>query len=226
MKSIKILFIDDDIHLGNIITSGLSLLGYKVHFQNSLFAVEEIISQFSPAIIILDVEIGNDNGIEKARELIRKYPWIPVLFVSSHTDISYITEGIAAGGICYIRKPFDIKELEAYILRFAQQESSSSTIKIGNNYTFHTTTSELFCNELLIKKLSPLEKNTLLLFWENQNTLVSLDLLAKTLWGKKYSADAEASIYNLIFKLRKLLNYDRQLSISTIKGLGYQMNIL
>lgn len=225
MKSIKILFVDDDIHLGNIINSGLSLLGYKVHFQNSLFAIEEVISQFSPAIIILDVEIGNDNGIKKARELIRKYPSIPVLFVSSHTDISYITEGITAGGVCYIRKPFDIKELEAYILRFAQKSIALQSIVISN-YTFNTTTNELFYNGLPIKKLSPLEKNTLLLFWENKNTLVSLDLLAKTLWGKEYSVDVEASIYNLIFKLRKLLNYDRQLSISTIKGLGYQMNTL
>lgn len=92
MEPLKVLFVDDDTDLGHIINIGLAKLGYRVHFQNSLLAVDEVIAQFSPSIIVLDVEIGDENGIEKAREITHKFPSIPILFASSHTDISYITE--------------------------------------------------------------------------------------------------------------------------------------
>ena len=99
MEPLKVLFVDDDTDLGNIINIGLATLGYRVHFQNSLLAINEVIDQFSPSIIVLDVEIGDDNGIEKAREITQKFPSIPILFVSSHTDISYITEGLEVGDL-------------------------------------------------------------------------------------------------------------------------------
>src|SRR5690554_2797995 len=115
MEPLKVLFVDDDLEFGQIITLGLTRLGHKVHFQTSLAGIDEAIVQFAPAMIVLDVEIGEDNGIDKAKELLSLFPSIPILFVSSHTDVSFVTKGIAAGGVNYLKKPFDIRELDAYI---------------------------------------------------------------------------------------------------------------
>lgn len=224
MKALKVLLVDDDIDFGHIICTGLSSLGYEIHFQNSLIAIEEVIARFSPAIIVLDVEIGKENGIEKAKEIMRKFPSIPVLFVSSHTDISYVTEGIAAGGVNYLRKPFDVRELDAYLIRFTKKQFVSNQIVLGN-YVFDTQTSQLFYNQTFLKQLSPLERNALVLFWENVNTSVSLTTLSHSLWGKDFSTDIEACIYNMISKLRKLFNQDSRVSIQTLKGVGYQLRV-
>lgn len=225
MEPLKVLFVDDDTDLGNIINMGLATLGYRVHFQNSLLAINEVIAQFSPSIIVLDVEIGAENGIEKARDIIHKFPSIPILFVSSHTDISYITEGLEVGGVNYLKKPFDTNELAAYIDRFARKENPTNIIAIGN-YLFNKQSSELFYEQISIKQLSPMERNALLLFWDNMNRPVSLNTLSLNLWGKEYSVERETSIYNLTSKLRKLLSKDNRVSIKTNIGEGYQLCVM
>lgn len=225
MEPLKILLVDDDVDFGNLICMGLNMLDYKVHFQTSLAGIEEVIRQFSPSMIVLDVEIGDENGIEKAGELLSLFPSIPLLFVSSHTDISFVAEGIAAGGVHYLKKPFDIRELDAYIKRFANRRTTDKNIIIGK-YILLFETNRLLYNDRFVKQMAPLEKNAMILFWKNKNVSVSLDLLSKTLWGRDYSPDLDASIHNLISKLRKLLEKDEQVWIANIRGEGYQLTLL
>jgi len=225
MKSLKILLVDDDIDFGKLICMGLNKLDYKVHFQTSLAGIEEAIRQFSPSMIVLDVEIGDENGIEKARELLSQFPSLPILFISSHTDISFITEGIAAGGVHYLKKPFDLRELDVYIKRFVNKQQIGKNIHMGN-YFLISETSKLYYNDLFIQQISPLKKNALVLFWQNKNKPVSHDALSDALWGKTYTSDLDPSIHNLISKLRKLLDKDERVWISTVKGVGYQLTLL
>jgi|SRR5690554_251572 len=224
MKPIKIVFVDDDIEFGNLICMGLTALGHKIHFQTSLAGIEDVITQLSPSIIILDVQIGEENGIKKAKELIILFPEIPILYVSSHHDIDYITEGIAAGGVNYLKKPFDIKELDSYIKRFAKKQKTTNDVPLGN-YLLNTQTNQLTYGGVSIKKLTPLEKNALILLFKNKNTPVSKDLLSREIWGKKYTPDLNPSIHNLISKLRKCLNKDEQVRINTIEPNSYQLKI-
>lgn len=224
MESIKIIMVDDDLEFGQIHGKMLTRLGYKVHFQTSLAGIEEAIRVFSPSIIVLDVEIGEENGIKKAKELIAIYPEIPILFVSSHHDIDYLTEGIVAGGVHYLKKPFDIKELDVYIKRFANKRSVTKDTPIGN-YLLRSDTRQLFYEGVLLGKLQPLEKNLLVILWKNKNRPVSIELFATEIWGEKHAFEIGPSIQNTISKLRKLLNKDEQVQIYTIKGEGYQLTI-
>ncbi|MPM62355.1 Transcriptional regulatory protein OmpR [bioreactor metagenome] len=223
-EPLKVLFVDDDIDFGKINCIGLTALGYDVHFQTSLAGIEEVIKQFSPSIIVLDVEIGKENGIEKAREIILRFPSIPVLFISSHTDISSVSQGLAVGAVNYLKKPFDIRELDLYIKRFATKQLKSKEKSIGN-YLFNTETRELLYDGFSIKILTPLEKNGLLLFLENESVGITYDLMSKIIWGKNYTPDLDSSIHNLISKLRKILNRDERIMINTVKGVGYIFKI-
>ncbi len=225
MDSLKVLLVDDDMDFGQLICVGLKKLDYKVHFQTSMAGIEDVIKQFSPSIIVLDVEIGEENGILKAKDLISLFPLIPVLFVSSHIDISYVIEGIAAGGVNYLKKPFDIRELDVYIKRFSNKQQIEKDIHIGNYYLYFET-GKLHYNNLLVKQITPLEKNALVLFWKNKNNPVSSELLSRSLWGREHTPDLDPSIHNIISKLRKLLDKDKHIWISTVKGLGYKLTIL
>ncbi|MDO5665049.1 MAG: response regulator transcription factor [Bacteroidia bacterium] len=225
MEKLKVLFVDDDIDFGKLMHIGLTALRHDVHFQTSLSGIEGVIAQYSPSIIVLDVEIGNENGIEKARQIVRQFPSIPILFVSSHTDISFIAQGLDVGAVNYLKKPFDIQELDVYIKRFAKQQRQEKSIYLGN-YWLNTETAELYYNNHLLKQLSPLGKNALQLLWENKNTAVSNDMLSRVLWGKEYASNLDASIHNLISKLRKILNKDKKLWITTVKRVGYQLTVL
>ncbi|WP_352422599.1 response regulator transcription factor [Proteiniphilum sp.] len=224
MDTIKIILVDDDLKFGKMQSMTLARLGYKVHFQTSLAGIEEAIRNFSPSTILLDVEIGEENGIKKAKELIVLFPDIPILFVSSHHEIDYVTEGIGAGGVHYLKKPFDIKELDVYIKRFANKRSVTKEIPIGN-YLLNSATRQLYYDDTLLGKLQPLEKNMLVLLWKNKNEPLSNETLSNEIWGKEYTAKGDPSIMNAISKLRKFFKQDAQVRIDTIKYKGYQLTI-
>ncbi len=219
-EAVKVLIIDDDTELGNLMNMALKLSGYEVHFQSSLIGIEAIIEQFAPSIIVLDVEVGHENGIEKANEIVKTYPYIPVLFISSHTDIDNITKGISIGGVGYLKKPFEIKELEVYINRFATKPNSDQLVPIGA-YSLNICNQQLIYKEEHIKNLSPMENNGLLLLIKNKNKIVTRQQFYDVLWGANSETEMEATLNNLISKLRKLLEKDSKITIKTIKYKGY-----
>ena len=218
----KVLLIDDDIDLGGFLNMALTSLGHEVHFQNSLTGINGIIKEFKPDILVLDVEIGKQNGINEAETIIKQFPYIPILFISSHTQIENISKGLSVGGVSFIKKPFEIQELDAYIKRFSQKNSSDDIILIGL-YSLELNDQKLVFKKEIVKHLSPLEKNGLLLLIKNKNQVVTREEFSNELWGTEFSTDIEAALNNLISKLRKMINKDSRISIETIKFKGYKL---
>jgi len=224
MEQLSILFVDDDINLGGFISTTLETdYNYRVHFQNTLLGIDTLIQSFEPDIIILDVEIGEDNGIEKAKDIVAKYPQIPLLFVSSHTEDDFITQGIDIGGNAYIPKPLSIPVLVSYIQRFASKTSLPQIIELAN-YQLNLLTNEVFYKKQLIKKLSPFEKNALELLMRHPNEIVSKEQLAEKLWEHSLDTQNNASLHNTLFKLRDLFKDHASPKISTIRGVGYSLH--
>ena len=83
-NKIKVLFVEDDVALGNIVTLALDDSGYEAHYQTSLAGIKSVMKELQPDIIVLDVEIGTKNGIEIIPELKMFAPEIPILIISSH----------------------------------------------------------------------------------------------------------------------------------------------
>jgi DNA-binding response OmpR family regulator len=224
MEQTKVLLVDDDTDLGNLISMVLKADGYIVHYQNSLAGIEGIIQEFKPSIVVLDVEVGEDDGIEKAKEIIQTHPSLPILFISSHTDMDSVRRGIGSGGVHYFRKPFDMQELKIYIDRFTHPEREKATFAEIGDYSLNLNTRELFYKHNLVKQLSALEYHMLRLLLQNKNEVVSNETLSEKIWNKKYP-ETEASINNLVSKLRKLFEVDQDVEIQNVKGIGYRLNI-
>lgn len=217
----RVLFVDDDTELGNFVSMALESIGYKVHFQNSLVGIETIVNEFSPSIILLDVEIGEDNGIERAKTVLANFGHIPILFVSSHTDSETIAHGILTGGVGYIRKPFTMKELEAYIKRFAL----TANILYLARYSLHLKEQKLLYEEKPVKKLSKLEFKLLQLLVLHKNKVLTKEKITEVLWEGGLDEGCEASLNNLVSRLRDLLNKDDAIAIETVRGKGYRLSI-
>lgn len=221
MEQLKVLFVDDDIDLGHFVTTILETdYNYKVHFQNTLLGIDSVIQTLIPDVIILDVEIGADNGIEKAKDIVAEHPQIPLLFVSSHTEDDFVTKGISIGGNAYIPKPLSIPVLVSYIRRFALKTSSLQIIELVN-YQLNLRTNEVFYKKQLIKKLSPFEKNALAVLMEHPNEIVTKEQLAEKLWNHSLEPHNSASLNNTLSKLRDLFKDNSSLKIRTVRGAGY-----
>lgn len=111
MDKIKVLFVDDDVALGNIVTLALEEAGCEVHYQTSLAGIKNVVKEVCPDIIVLDVEIGSTNGIEVIPVLKLIAPKTPVLIVSSHGESENVMKALEAGAVSYLKKPFEIVEL-------------------------------------------------------------------------------------------------------------------
>lgn len=105
MEKMKVIIVDDDKLLGTTLTLGLEGLGMKPYYLNSLDGLLDKISEVHPNILVLDVEIGSGNGIEELKELKLHAIHIPVIIMSSHIQMDYISEALANGAFHFIKSP-------------------------------------------------------------------------------------------------------------------------
>jgi DNA-binding response OmpR family regulator len=220
---IKVLFIDDDIELGSIITKSLSKKGYDVLFQNSLSGAKGAITDFSPDIIILDIALNGEDGISFIPTIKDIAPQTPIIIASSHTDYQEIERAFDSGASSFVKKPYIPEELTVYIKKEIKADTPH-IIRI-KTLSLDTSTRILSSPEKEIKRLSILEYKLIKLLENNENIVVSRDTIEKELWNESNST-SEFSINNLIYSLRKYLKSDLNITIKTIKGNGYCLSTL
>lgn len=219
---IKILFVDDDVSLGQIVTLAVEAAGYKVHYQTSFLGITEVVKEWNPQLVILDVEVGEKSGFDVASELHRLFPSVPVLFVSSHTDMESVAKGLDMGGVTYLKKPFEIDELLAYIRRYACPLPAERGIPFGN-FRLVPDSHLLLYKGKPFKKLACLEYNLLELLLVRQGEIVDRDSIILSLWGEGYSSTATQSLNNLISHLRKYFSVDESVRLETHAKVGYSL---
>lgn len=220
MDKIKVLFVDDDVALGNIVTMALADLGYEIHYQSSLTAIKSVVRELMPDIIVLDVEIGRKNGIDMTPELKMIAPEVPVLFVSSHVDSSEVVRALNAGGVAYLKKPFEIEELVAYISRHTVSFHVKPA-QIGK-FTLNSEDNLLMKGEEMVRKLSVFESKLLKLLMLNIDKVITREQIERELWED--GSGNEQSLNNYIAKLRKYLSEDESLELMTIPKVGYKLS--
>jgi len=134
----KILIIDDDIHIGNMLEETLLQEGYRVFRAYSGTEALLALAQFRPDLILLDLMLPGLNG----EDVLPKIKGIPVIVVSAKADIEHKVDLLLGGAADYVTKPFHMKELLARIsvhLRNAEGMFSSSELIFGE-ITLHMDT--------------------------------------------------------------------------------------
>lgn len=222
MDKIKVLFVDDDVALGNIVTLALEDAGCEVHYQTSLAGIKNVVKEVCPDIIVLDVEIGSTNGIEVIPVLKLIAPKTPVLIVSSHGESENVMKALEAGAVSYLKKPFEIVELLAYIHRFVTP-SQAGGVKIGM-FRLRVEENLLMKGDEVVRKLSLFECKMLKLLVLNLNETVTREQMQQELWGDCVPESSEQSLNNYITKLRKYLSEDERLNLLTLPKVGYRLS--
>lgn len=208
--------------LGNIVTLALAEEGYVVHQQNSLVGIKAVVGEFKPAIIVMDVEIGVEDGIDVMPELYAVSPEIPILIISSHTESTEVVRALRQGAVAYLKKPFEIDELMAYIGRYAYTPRQlSPKIRIASLEL--DARNHLLCQGAQkLKRLSKLEFALLSLLNEHRGEIVSQDEISALWEGAMVD---NHSIYNLVGKVRRILSADSRIEIVTAGKDGYVLNV-
>lgn len=224
MNDIKVLIVDDDAILGATLTLGLQSLGMLPTYQTSLAGLKSVVEASHPNIILLDVEVGTNNSIELMQQLKLYASGIPVIFMTSHIDAGYLTQAMGEGAVAFLKKPIEIDELTAYILRFANTETPlqnvASMVSIGK-YKLDIDTRELFLKDQKVCRLTAKQFQLLRILLEHPKGIISRQAIKQELWPDGNSSDA--SLDNYISQLRKILTDDSNINIMTIPKIGFKL---
>lgn len=216
----RILIIDDDIHIGNVLEETLSKEGYEISRAYSGTEALLVIPDSKPDLVLLDLMLPGLNG----EDVLPKIRGIPVIVVSAKVDIDNKVDVLPGGVVDYVTKPFNIKELLARIsihLRNTESMLVSSELTFAD-IVLNTNTHIAGINNTEIK-LTRTEYAILKLLMQNPTQVVTKSLLLD-----RISADTpdctESSlkmhISNLRKKIREANNKDY---IEAVWGIGFKI---
>ena len=121
MTNSKLIYIEDDQILGNLITQALVDYGFEIDFRTTLNGLQESLASMLPDLLILDIEVNNQSCLDILPAIRSQYPQLPIIIASSHTDGAKIIRSYDAGTNHYIKKPYDVTELVFQIQNLLQQ---------------------------------------------------------------------------------------------------------
>lgn len=212
----KILLLEDEYSLRISIEEFLTDLGYEVDgFMDGLEAHDAVYDKVYD-ILLLDVNVPTLNGFELLKKLRLDNNKTPAIFLTSMTDMSDLKEGYKRGCCDYIRKPFDLEELELRIDQAiaSASEDDSALVNIGCDITYDMKKSKLTQDdkEIVLRKT---EQDMLEVLIKNKNIVVSTQMFQDEVWGEYVEP---ATIRVQLNNLRKKLPED---VIQNRRGLGY-----
>jgi len=212
----RILLLEDEYSLRISIEEFLTDIGYEVDgFMDGSDAYNAIYEK-AYDILLLDVNVPSLNGFELLKKLRLDDKKIPAIFLTSMSDIDAVKKGYKTGCCDYIRKPFDLEELELRIdqalASFLQDESSLVSISPDLFYDMKIGKLTLSGYEILLRKT---EQDLLEVLIKNKNAVVSTQMFQDEVWGEYVEpATIRVQLNNLRKKLPDGVIQNR-------RGLGY-----
>jgi DNA-binding response OmpR family regulator len=217
---VKILFLEDEYALRVSVEEFLVDLGLSVDtFDNGDDAFDAVYTK-SYNLLLLDVKVPGMSGFELLKTLRQKDIMIPALFVTSLTHIDDLSLGYSLGCCDYIKKPFDLKELQIRVehaLRAECLHANKELILLDEHYQYDTKNFLLLEEEKTIE-LTKTEKRILEALIKHRGSIVSIAGFQDEVWGEDIDP---ANIRVQINKLRKKLKFEL---ILNVRGLGYKID--
>lgn len=220
---IKVIIVDDDIILGTSLKLGLEAMGMTPYYIDSLNGLVEKIKEVRPNILVLDIEIGDDNGLDEIKKLETNGINLPIIIMSSHVEMTNISKALQENACHFMKKPFEIEEMGFYIQRFAKLEDDTidSVLKFGkcqlDCYSRSLNVPGTDAIHLSLKQFQVLN-----LLAKHFGESVSRQVLKEALWPDGNTSDA--SLDNYISQLRKLLTPDASIHLDTIPKTGFMLS--
>lgn len=229
----KILVVDDDIAINELIKVNLELCGYNVVQAFDGIKGFALCKQEKPSLVVLDVMMPDVDGFTVAQR-IRKNDETqntPILMLTALSELNDKVKGFNIGIDDYLVKPFEMEELQVRVralLKRSNQIPESAATRELLSLGEITLLPEVYSVKIHEKtaKLTPIEFDIFNLLFQNHGNMVSSQKLLKEIWGYAPDDDVETirvHIRHLRSKLDKIS--DGKKYIETIYGGGYKLSV-
>lgn len=216
---IKILIVDDEKAICDLIDMNLSAAGYSCKtVQNGLDALD-MIEKEQYDLILLDIMLPGADGYD-IMEYIRPLK-IPVIFITAKHEVKDRVKGLKLGAEDYLVKPFDVVELiarvEVVLRRF---HKTQKVLQAGDVLVDTEARKVMKAGKTIV--LTNKEYGLLLLFIRNKNVALFKETLYEKVWGDEYIADSRTLELH-VQRLRKKMSWEQNLV--AVYKVGYRLEI-
>lgn len=221
----KILIIEDELSLLELMSRTLSKEGYTIECAKTLISAKEKIAIYDYDCILLDIMLPDGNGLQLLQELKAKDKQESVIIISAKGSLDDKVAGLDLGADDYLAKPFHLMELLARVKSVIRRRNlgGNNGLSIGN-VRIDFNSSRVFINNTEVELLKK-EFDILLFFMQRPNHIIDKVTLAESIWGDHIDqVDNFHFVYAQIKNLRqKLIQNGASIEIKSIYGFGYKL---
>jgi DNA-binding response OmpR family regulator len=180
MNNIKILIIEDELSICDILSYKLKKEKYIVRYCTSGKEGLKQVESFKPNLILLDIMLPDMSGFDICKNITVNYN-IPIIMLTARNDITDKLIGLELGADDYITKPFDIREVAARIKVVLRRMESlpvvdNDIICLNNNIRINISSRKIYKDNIEIK-LKPKEFDLLIMMCRNKNIVFTREQL-------------------------------------------------
>ncbi len=229
MDGTRILVVDDDKNICELLRLYLEKEGYEVRIANDGQEAVDLFMSWSPDLTLLDIMLPKMDGWQVCRE-IRKKSDSPIIMVTAKGETFDKVLGLELGADDYVSKPFDTKEvlarIKAVLRRFtnaAKAVPETKEVRFDRLY-INLTNYELLINDKQVDA-PPKEMELLFHLASNPNKVFTRNQLLDEVWGFDYFGDSRTVDVHIKRLREKLESVSEQWCLKTVWGVGYKFEV-
>jgi len=218
----RILVVDDDLALAEMIGIVLRSEGFEPHFCGDGSAAVEAFRTTEPDLVLLDLMLPGMDGIEVCAR-IREESGVPIIMLTAKSDTTDVVKGLESGADDYVVKPFNPKELVARIRTRLRPtpETTTDSLQVGD-LVLDVAGHEVRRGDATIN-LTPLEFELLLALALKPQQVFTREMLLEQVWGYHYKADTRlVNVHVQRLRAKVELDPDNPRIVMTVRGVGYR----
>ena len=227
MSNVKVLIVDDEPNIRDLLATSLRFAGFSIHAVGNGADAVAAAEKGEPDIILLDVMLPDMNGFSVTKKIRSLGITAPVLFLTARDDTEDKITGLTVGGDDYVTKPFSLDEIVARInaimRRTKPADQEDSMIEVGE-ISINQDAHEVFVNGEIVE-LSPTEYKLLRFLMTNPNRVLTKRQILEHVWEYDFNGEMGIVESYVSYLRKKLDSLTSEPLIQTKRGVGYMYKV-
>jgi DNA-binding response OmpR family regulator len=222
----RILIVEDDARIGTSLERALSGSGYDTCWVTTGGAAIEAATKLPPQLVLLDLGLPDIDGLDVCRSLHRAQPGLDVIMLTARDDELDIVDGLDAGAVDYITKPFRLSELLARIrAQLRRSEPRSTTTIAAGGLTVDPASRRVYLGGIEIE-FRPKEFDLLARLVVDAGRVLTRDTLMSDIWDEHWFGSTKTLDFHIAAIRQKLDSPESASRITTVRGIGFRYETL
>ncbi|MCZ8534004.1 response regulator transcription factor [Psychrobacillus psychrodurans] len=217
------LIVDDEIALAETTCEYFNMFEVKTAFVTNAEECERFLEEHKPALILLDINLGNESGFDLCKKL-RETTQIPILFISARSSDDDVLIALNIGGDDYIHKPYTLSillaKVKAVLKRYGNSSSIQQDVLEFGQIQIDTRLHRVRVDGIDIQ-LKTMEYKLLYYLAKNKNRIITKDELFQNVWKDTFVGDGTLNVHIRHLREKIERNPKDPQFIKTVWGTGY-----